>query len=314
MREDTPNAQHPWTPRYPKNVDWAKPFPAHPLFDLLDQSVAKFPGNPCIDFLGKTWTYGEVGDLVDRAAAGFKRLGVAKGVKVGLCLPNTPYFVICYFAVLKAGGTVVNYNPLYAKREMARQIEDSETAIMVTLDLRQIYRKVAPMLEETALEKIVVCPMGDILPMLKSVLFTVFKRSKVAGIPSDSRHSTFAELTACAGKAEPASIDPEKDIAVLQYTGGTTGKPKGAMLTHANLAANALQVRRWFHSAEAKGVKVGGMEAGGMEEGAERILGALPLFHVFAMTMVMNLGIAGGALLILLPRFQIKQVLETING
>ncbi|OHC74853.1 MAG: dicarboxylate--CoA ligase PimA [Rhodospirillales bacterium RIFCSPLOWO2_02_FULL_58_16] len=289
---------HPWLADYPPGVDWREPLPSVPLFALFDKSLSRFPDNPCIDFLGRVWSYRQIGDLIDRAAAGFRRLGVARGVRVGLCLPNTPYYVICYFAVLKAGGTVVNYNPLYAKRELAHQIADSATSIMVTLDLKQIYGKVAAMTAETSLEKIVVCPMSDILPMAKSIMFSIFRRSEVIGLRDDAAHFTFNELTMGDGRIKTADIDPETDIAVLQYTGGTTGSPKGAMLTHANLVANACQVRRWLH---------------GMEDGAERFLGALPLFHVFAMTVVMNTGIAAGAELILLPRFELKQVLKTIN-
>ena len=299
LSKDASKTEHPWLAGYPEGVDWAEALPAAPLFALFDDALAKYPDNPCIDFLGKNWTYREIGGLIDRAAAGFKELGVAKGVKVGLCLPNTPYYVICYYAVLKTGGTLVNYNPLYAKRELAHQIADSQTSIMVTLDLKQIYLKVAAMLEESSLQTIIICPMSDILPIFKSVLFSVFKRSKVAAIPADDRHVTFAELTSNDGVFEPAKVDPLKDIALLQYTGGTTGTPKGAMLTHANLCANAYQVCRWFH---------------GMEMGGERILGVLPLFHVFAMTVVMNTGIASGSELILLPRFEIKQVLETIDA
>lgn len=293
----TARPEYPWLAAYPTDVDWHEPLPSLPLFALFDESLSRFPDRPCIDFLGRTWSYRQIGELIDRAAAGFRRLGVVKGVRVGLCLPNTPYYVICYFAVLKAGGTVVNYNPLYAKRELAHQINDSATSIMVTLDLKQIYGKVAAMPAETALEKIVVCPMRDILPVLKGVLFSVFRRSEVAGFPDDATHCTFNELTAGCERIKAAEIDPRTDVAVLQYTGGTTGSPKGAMLTHANLVANAYQVRRWLH---------------GMEDGAERFLGVLPLFHVFAMTVVMNTGIAAGAELILLPRFELKQTLKTI--
>ena len=274
------------------------PIPAMPVSAILDRAVASFPGQVAVDFLGKRTTYGELGDLVERAARGFQQLGVRKGVRVGLCLPNTPYFVICYYAVLKAGGVVVNYNPLYVERELKHQINDSGTTIMVTLDLKQIYPKVAAMLEETCLERVVVCSMADILPAVKSVLFSVLKRSEMAEVPDDLHHVPFERLVATQGKPRPVEIDPVKDIAVLQYTGGTTGVPKGAMLTHANLTANAEQIRRWMPEILA---------------GQERVLGVLPLFHVFAMTVVMNLGITIGAELILVPRFDLQQVLKLIT-
>ena len=275
------------------------PIPVWPLYQMLDEAVAGFGDRPCIDFLGKRYTYAEIGDLVARAALGFQHLGVKKGVNVGLCLPNTPYFVICYFAVLRAGGTVVNYNPLYVERELKYQIEDSDTSIMVTLDLKQIYPKVAAMLEETSsLQRVVVCRMVDILPSGYNVLYSALKRSELAVIPDDLRHVAFAKLIANDGNAKQVAIDPSTDIAVLQYTGGTTGVPKAAMLTHANLSANTEQLRMWVPK---------------IRSGEEKTLGVLPLFHVFAMTGVMNLGIRVGAELILLPRFDLDQVMKVIE-
>ncbi|MDR3436134.1 long-chain fatty acid--CoA ligase [Telmatospirillum sp.] len=279
-------------------IDWQTPIAVKSVGAILDETVRLFPDRPGLDFLGRRTTYGELGRLVDFAARGFQQLGVRKGVKVGICLPNTPYFVICYYAVLKAGGTVVNFNPLYVEREIAHQIEDSGTTIMVTLDLRQIYPKVAAMLDTTCLEKVVICPMADVLPAVQGLLFQVLKRSELADVPAeDLRHVTFARLIANDGRLKPVEIDPKTDIAVLQYTGGTTGLPKGAVLTHANITANTEQLSRWVPE---------------IERGQERMLCVLPLFHVFAMTVGMNLGIAFGAELILLPRFDLEQVVKCI--
>ncbi|HXP95200.1 MAG TPA: long-chain fatty acid--CoA ligase, partial [Telmatospirillum sp.] len=252
---------------------------------------------PALDFLGRRTSYGELGRMVDQAARGFQQLGVKKGIKVGLCLPNTPYFIISYYAVLKAGGTVVNFNPLYVEREIAHQIKDSGITLMVTLDLRQIYPKIKAMLDRTCLEKVVVCRMADILPSVQGLLFQVLKRSELADAPADLRHITFAQLMANDGQLKPLEIDPKTDIAVLQYTGGTTGLPKGAVLTHANITGNTDQLRRWVPD---------------IQDGQERMLCVLPLFHVFAMTVAMNLGIAFGAEMILLPRFDLEQVMKCI--
>ncbi|HEY0835518.1 MAG TPA: long-chain fatty acid--CoA ligase [Azospirillum sp.] len=266
---------------------------------VFDEAAARFAARPCLDFLGRRQTYAQVADLVNRAARGFQALGVGPGVKVGLCLPNTPFYVICFYAVLKAGGTVVNYNPLYVERELEHQIEDSETDLMVTLDLKQVYPRVGLMLDRTRLKRIIICRMTDILPTVKGLLFRVLKRSELADIPADDRHIAFETLIADDDAPTPVRIDPVHDIAVLQYTGGTTGVPKGAMLTHANLSANLIQVKAWFAD---------------MKDGEERMLAVLPFFHVFAMTVVLNLGIAAGAELILLPRFEVRQVLKTIAG
>ena len=269
-----------------------------PVHGLLADAAARFPDRPAIHCMGRGMSYAELADTVARAAAGLRRLGVGPGVKVGLCLPNLPYAVICYYAILRAGGTVVNYNPLYVERELEHQIGDSETEIMVTLDVKQIYPKVAAQLGRTCLKRIIVCSMEDALPTFQGLMFSLFQRSKLASIPDDEAHVRYAELISGEDTGPPASVDPANDIAVLQYTGGTTGVPKGAMLTHANLTANASQIRAW---------------CGQLSDGDERVLGVLPLFHVFGMTSVMNLGIATGAELILMPRFNAKAVLKSIE-
>ncbi|WP_417782108.1 long-chain-fatty-acid--CoA ligase [Terasakiella pusilla] len=265
------------------------------VVDYFDNAVKRFPERPCVDFLDKKYTYGEISVLVDRAAKGFQQLGVKPGVKVGLCLPNTPYFVVCYYALLKIGATVVNYNPLYAERELIYQINDSQTEIMVTLDLKQIYPKVEACLDETCLQRIVVCSMSEILPGVKSVLFNVLKRSELIEFKKDPAHLSFTRLTNTDGNYKPVMIKRE-DLAILQYTGGTTGRPKGAMLTHGNIASNTRQLRH-------------GMPP--VNEGYESMMAVLPFFHVFAMTVVMNVGVSIGAELVLLPRFDLQQLLKT---
>jgi long-chain acyl-CoA synthetase len=268
------------------------------LTAMFEQAVARFGDRPAIDFFGRKFTYAELGRRVDRAALGFQKLGVTQGTRVGLCLPNTPYFVIAYYAILKAGGIVVNFNPLYVEREIAQQIEDSGTKIMVTLDVKKIYPKIAGMLDKTCLERIVVGSMRGSLPFTKGLLFGLFKSAELAKIPKDPRHVRFSELVAARGTIEPVSIDPQTDLAVLQYTGGTTGIPKGAMLTHANLSMNVAQITRHVPI---------------LVEGRERALLILPLFHVFGMTAGMNFCISLGAEIVLLPTFDVHQVLALIT-
>ena len=289
---------HSWLKSYPEGVDWNMPIPAKPLFTLLDDAVARFPQRPCIDFLGRIYTYGEIDVLVDRAAAGFQGLGVEKGTKVGLFLPNCPQFVICYYAILKAGGTVVNYSPLYSEPELLQQIEDSQTDIMVTLNLTALYPKAQAVLEQSRLKLLVVGTMSEVLPFPKNWLFPLVKRHDIVRAPNDASHVPFEELLNNEGGHEPATIDPESDVAVLQYTGGTTGVPKGAMLTHANIFINTMQCGVWFPA---------------LEPGAERIMGVLPFFHVFAMTAVMNMSIHLGAVIIMHPRFELDAVLKDVN-
>ena len=272
--------------------------PVKPIYQILDEAVQSAGHRKAMDFLGRSWTYAELGDLVERAAAGFRAQGVKPGVKVGLHLPNSPYYVICYFAILKAGGTVVNYNPLYVERELAYQIKDSGTSIMVTMDLAQLYSKVAPLLGKTCLEKLVVCRMADILPTTKSVLFKLLKRRDRARLPQDSRIIAFEKLIRFGVVEKPTGIDPKTEIAVLQYTGGTTGVPKGAVLTHGSISANVEQLRLWVSM---------------YDHSDDRMLCALPFFHVFGMTVAMLVGVALRAELILMPRFEVGQVLKVIT-
>jgi long-chain acyl-CoA synthetase len=271
---------------------------ATPVADMLATTVARYGSRPAMDFLGQRWTYAALGALVDRATRGLQTLGVGPGVMVGLCLPNTPYYPIFYFAVLKAGGTVVNFNPLYVERELIHQIADSGTRIMVTLDLEAVYRRVGNVAETAGLQHIIVCPMTGILPAAKAALFRAFKRRDRAHIPADARHIRFATVVANRTPPSPVAIDPAT-IAVLQYTGGTTGVPKGAMLTHANLTANCVQIRSHWS---------------GVRLGQERTLAVLPFFHVFAMTAVLNYSIHIGAEIVMLPRFDLQQTLAAITA
>ena len=277
---------------------WLATFNPRPLHTYLDDTVDTFGDRPAIDFLGKGWTYAELGALADQTAAGLQARGLGKGDKIGLCLPNTPYYPIFYFAAMKIGAIVVNFNPLYVERELSFQARDSGARIMVTLDLKVVYDKVEAIRAEGALDTIIVCPMADILAQPKKLLFTLFKGKERADIPSDAAHPRFAEVIAGQTAPAPVEIDPASDIAVLQYTGGTTGVPKGAMLTHANLSANLEQMRTIFHAAR---------------PGQERKLCVLPFFHVFAMTVAQNLSVLLGAEMVLLPRFELKMLLDTIK-
>ncbi|MFG1202576.1 long-chain fatty acid--CoA ligase [Xanthobacter aminoxidans] len=270
-----------------------------PVPELLEGSVAAHGAKPALSFLGRKWTYAEVGATVDKVAAGLQAMGVRKGTHVGLCLPNTPYSVIFFFAVMKAGGTVVNFSPLYVERELRHQIRDSGTTIMVVPDLKLIHSRVLAVAHESGLKSIVVCPMAGILPFPKGLLFNLFKRKEKAVYSTgDGIHVDYASLLKQGDRPEPVKVDPAKDLAVLQYTGGTTGVPKGAMLTHANVSANARQL---VQHAECERI------------GVKRVLGVLPLFHVFAMQTVMLIPICLGAEIILVPRFNLMSLLDDIE-
>jgi long-chain acyl-CoA synthetase len=298
MHNNGMEQSYPWISHYPSGLNWHATLPQYPLWEILDRAAAKYPKRVCIDFMDKLTTYEEVARLVDSAVAGLQKMGVKKGTRVGLLLPNTPYFIIFYFAILKAGGVVVNLNPLYAEKELERLIQDSGMTFAVTLDLKIVYDKMAKMLERTSLEKLIICSLCSALPPLKGMAFKLFKRADLAFIPRNDKHIPYESVIHNHGEAKVVEIHPEEDLAVLQYTGGTTGTPKGAMLTHANLVANTLQSRMWFQAAR---------------EGEEIVLGVLPFFHVFAMTVAMNLSIYLGATIVMVPRFELKQVVELIH-
>ncbi|MCB1885732.1 MAG: long-chain fatty acid--CoA ligase [Geminicoccaceae bacterium] len=288
----------PWLKSYPEGIDWGAPLPPEPVNAALDRAEARYGKRPAIDFMGKICTYGLLGHLVRRAAKGLAALGIGKGDRVGLLLPNTPYHVVCFHAALELGAVVVNFNPLYSEDELVRQANDAGVRVMVTLDLAMILDKMVAAAPRTRVERVVVCSMAAALPPSMAVMFRLFKRGEVAHPTDAARFSSFKQLIDNDGRIARAVVDPLEDAAVLQYTGGTTGVPKGAVLTHANLAANRRQVAQWCPS---------------IEPGAERVLGVLPLFHVFAMTVVMNLAVEIGATMILLPRFKLEQVLGVIH-
>ncbi|WP_184249435.1 long-chain-fatty-acid--CoA ligase [Novosphingobium chloroacetimidivorans] len=265
------------------------------LTDLLDHAVARHGAWPAVDFMGRKWTYREIGALSRKAARGLQDLGVRPGTRVGLCLPNTPYYVICYFAILRVGGVVVNFNPLYTERELQHQVVDSGVTVMIASDLAMSLPKIEPLIGSTTLSRVVVCPIADVLPAIKRNAYRVFKRKDIAHEPHDLRFIRFNDLIARDADPDPVGRDPH-DLAVLQYTGGTTGTPKGAMLSHANLSANSAQMIA---------------HVGHMPERQERTLGVLPMFHVFALTTVLNYSVDTAAEMILLPRFEMKSFLET---
>lgn len=289
--------QYQWSKSYPENIDWHKEIPARPVYELLDYTGEKYPETYAFDFLGAKLTWKEVNDASKQLAKGLQGLGVEKGMKVGIFLPNCPLFLISYYALMRIGATGVNYNPLYAERELANMIEDSETDIVITLDLELLYGKMAKMLHETRLQKLVIASFTDMLPFPKSFLFKLVKGKELADIPESRRIHRYEELIDNDGDYTPVDINPTEDIALFQYTGGTTGLPKGAMLTHANIVANAEQASGWL----------------GCEENQERMLGVIPFFHVFAMTAVMNLGVRQAMEIVVLPRFELDQTLKLIH-
>lgn len=287
-----------WLKSYPSDVNWELAYTPEAIPALLDAAVTEFPDNPAIDFLGHKLTYSELDALVSRAACGLQKLGVGPGVHVGLYLPNCPHYFIGFLGVLRAGGTVVNYSPLDAERTLEHKIEDSQTDIMLTLDLEAFYPRMASLMTRTRLRQLVVGSLvefcGEVSDEQRHLL------GKPAMVAWGDQCCSFAELLDNAGDyREHLLADPANTLAVLQYTGGTTGVPKGAMLTHGNITASCAQLREVLRSA--------------IVPGQERVLAVLPPFHIYALMVNMIFGLRAAAEIYLHPRFDVLTVLREIS-
>jgi long-chain acyl-CoA synthetase len=295
-------AEHPWIKSYPDGVRWDAELPLMPVQQLLDDAVKRWPDHPAIEFMGRVISYSEFGHLVNRAAKGLQQLGVGPGVHVGLYLPNTPHYPIAFFAALKAGGTVVNYSPLDAERVLAHKIEDSETDLLVTLDLAVLYPQMARLLGSSRLQRLIVGSMGDYSAQPAGVRAHLQAAGQLAPVAVDDKHVAFDSLLANDGDYVVHALgDLTQAIVALQYTGGTTGLPKGAMLTHGNLSAACAQ----YMATSQGNPRV-------LTEGKERMLVVLPLFHIYALTVNLLFGVRLGALMVLHPRFDLDAVIKDL--
>jgi len=289
----------PWIKSYPNGVDWNADLPLGPVHGLLEQTAEKYGDRPGFDFMGRKYSWAQIDQFSRKIAKGLQQHGIKKGSHVGLLLPNCPYFIFSYYALMRIGAVVVHFNPLYAKRELAQLIEESQTDHIITVDLKVTLDKAVPLLEESRLQSIILCNFAQALPTATGLLFRIFRRGEIAKTPKkDSRICSWDGLLQNDGLYTPVDIDPLNDLALLQFTGGTTGLPKAAMLTHANLTANTEQARLWFLTAR---------------EGEEKIAGVLPFFHVFAMTAILNLGTRMAMEIYALPRFDLRQTLKMIE-
>ncbi len=289
---------YPWLSSYPDHIDWHASIPARPVPDILTETIQKFGQRPAFDFLGRKWTWQEIADQVDRLAKGLQDCGFKKGDRAALLLPNCPVFVISYYAILKAGGTVVNLNPLYTQDELHHMVQDSQVSLIITADLKILHDKAASLLNNSTLQKLIVASFSSLLPFPKNVLFSLARIKEVASPEYNERILRLPDLMDNNGRPNAVPVDPGEDVAVIQYTGGTTGTPKGAMLTHANVFANVEQARLWFTEAR---------------PGEDRMLGVIPFFHVFAMTAVMNFSVRCGFEIIATPRFDLEETLKIID-
>ena len=294
-----------WEARYDPGVPRHLTYPEIPLHALLERTARDRPdtvatifggpvGRRCID---SEMTYRQLDELASRFAAGLQRLGVRKGDRVALVLPNCPQFVYCFYGALKAGAVVVPTNPLYTVRELRAQLADSGARVVVVLS--RLYRQVAEAATGTDVERIVVTNVKEHFPLPLRLLFTAVRERKEghrADLRGDPRALWLGAVLARAGAPQPVAVAPT-DLAILQYTGGTTGVPKGAMLSHRALVANVHQCRAW-HTTIGEG---------------DRILAIMPFFHVYGLTVVMNLAVLGAMTMVVIPRPDLRHIFLAIE-
>ncbi|MGF3103953.1 long-chain-fatty-acid--CoA ligase [Rossellomorea sp. DUT-2] len=290
----------PWFAEYPAEIPTELDLTEKPLQSYLTEAATLYSSKVAIQFMGKELTYTELHESALKFAHYLKTLGIKKDDRVAIMLPNTPQSVIAYYGILYAGGIVVQTNPLYMEREIEYQMKDSGAKVILTLDI--LYPRVTKVMKNTELEHIIVTAIKDYLPFPKNLIYP-FIQKKQYGIVVKVDHSGQNHLfTEIMKTAKPESTDHafdfENDVALLQYTGGTTGFPKGVMLTHKNLVANASMCDAWLYKCK---------------KGEERVLGILPFFHVYGMTAVMILSVMQGYKMILLPKFDPETTLKTIQ-
>lgn len=278
--------ERPWLKHYDPGVPSTIDYPPVPLYHFLEKAAEEYPSRPCAIFKGAEITYREMNDLVDRLAAGLAEMGVKKGMPVALFMPNSPQFVLAFYAILKAGGIVVATNPLYTAREIEHQMNDSGAEFMIVMS--NFYRTIKDVQPKTGLKKLIVTNIKEYLPGLLRFLFTLTKEKK------DGHRVELAEgdlwmrdiLAAhTAGQRPQVDVGPE-DPAIYQYSGGTTGLSKAAIALHRNLVANTLQIRAFMPD---------------IVTGKEVVLMAIPMFHVYGLVAGMSFGVSAAAGLVMIP-------------
>ena len=290
----------PWLKNYPKEIPVTLEYEKKPVQHFLQHAASEFPNHAAIHFIGKELTYDQLYEAALKFAGYLQHIGVVKGDRVAIMLPNTPQSVICYFGILLAGAVVVQTNPLYMERELEYQMNDSGTKIIICLDI--LYPKVVKVKPRTKLEHIIVTAIKEYLPFPKNIIYP-FIQKKQYGIVVKVQHEGNQHLLSEILKGPALTIksysyDVDEDIALLQYTGGTTGSPKGVMLTHKNLVANATMCDAWLYK---------------NQPGKEIVLGIVPFFHVYGMTTVLILTVMQANKMVLLPKFDPQTTLKTIQ-
>lgn len=291
--------EKPWLKWYPETIPADVVIPETSLQHYLTEAYKTVPNNVAIHFMGKEMTYTELYESAQKFANYLLTLGLQKGDRVAIMLPNCPQAVIAYYGTLYAGGVVVQTNPLYTERELAYQMKDAGAKIILGMDI--LYPRITKVLAKTDIEHIIVAAIKDYLPFPKNLVYPMMQKKQygfAVNVEHRGTNHLFTEIMRTASNAPPNIDVTSDDLALLQYTGGTTGYPKGVMLTHRNLIANTEMCSAWIYKTE---------------YGNESVLGILPFFHVYGMTTVLILAVKMGSKMILLPKFDIDTALKTID-
>lgn len=293
-----PLSARPWTKFYPDGVPRSLEYPEESLVLPLQRAARAHPERAAMIYFNREISYRQLLDEVQRVAGALEVLGVGPGDRVAIMLPNTPQCVIAYYAALWLGAVVVMVNPLYTPRELENQLVDSGATHLIALDL--VYPRIEQVRANTQLEHVIIAGLSEYMPAPVRWLFPLVarRRGMTVHIPPDADVHRWADLLRHAPVGDPAAVSVKDDLAVLQYTGGTTGIPKGAMLTHYNLYSNCVQISAWLSKFRGR---------------TFRVLGALPFFHVYGLTTVLNYTIFGGGTMILVPRFEVEDILKLIQ-
>jgi len=286
-----------WTEHYCHPGSWDRNFEPLAVHSLLERAAATWPSRTALDFYGRRTSYATLLDQARHVAKGMQAHGL-RGKRVGLFLPNTPHYPAAFYGALLGGATVVNFSPLYSPDEVLAQARNSGIEAIVCLGLTRLWAPIQRLLDEKAIKHVIAGDLAEVLPWPKSLGFRLLKRTERQPLDGDPRIIRWQDLLANDGKPAPVAVDPARDIALIQFTGGTTGIPKGAALTHANLSINALQL-------EAIDPQPRDRES--------RVLGCLPLFHIFAIAAILNRGVLGGAEIVLLPKFSAAEALAALK-
>ncbi|MDZ5470747.1 long-chain-fatty-acid--CoA ligase (plasmid) [Bacillus sp. 31A1R] len=290
----------PWLKNYPDEIPATLSYTNEPVQKYLKNTAEEFPNKVAIHFMGKEYTYQEVYEQSYKLAGYLQDLGIEKGDRVAIMLPNCPQAVVSYYGILMAGGIVVQTNPLYMERELEYQMKDSGAKAIVTMDI--LFPRVTKVMANTELKHVIVTAIKDALPFPKNLIYPFIQKKQYGisvTVKHEGNHHLLTEILKQPNrKLKELEFDFEEDLALLQYTGGTTGFPKGVMLTHKNLVANATMCNAWLYKCK---------------KGEEVVLGILPFFHVYGMTTVLILSVMQAQKMVLLPKFDPTTTLKTIQ-